>query len=97
MENLKNLLLALKNMDHHTIVLCGDFNEDLLSSFRGPIGTLLQKEGYAQLIKEATTDKNTLLDHMYISEPQQCLQSGVLRTYYSYHNPVYCVLSSERD
>ncbi|CAI5678065.1 unnamed protein product [Oreochromis niloticus] len=29
--------------------------------------------------------------------PQQSLHSGVLRTYYSYHNPVFCVLSSSQS
>ncbi|CAI5637772.1 unnamed protein product [Oreochromis niloticus] len=29
--------------------------------------------------------------------PQQRLYSGVLRTYYSYHNPVFCVLSSNQS
>uniref|UniRef100_A0AAZ1Y0Q6 ATP-dependent DNA helicase n=1 Tax=Oreochromis aureus TaxID=47969 RepID=A0AAZ1Y0Q6_OREAU len=29
--------------------------------------------------------------------PQQSLYSGVLRTYYSYHNPVFCVLSSSQS
>jgi len=46
------------------------------------------------LITSATTDKNTLLDLIFISQPQRCLQSGVMRTYYSYHNPVFCVLST---
>ena len=82
-------------MDHHPIVVCGDFNEDLLTSVRGPIARLLETKGFTQLIMEATTDKSTLLDHIYISRPQQCLQSDVLRTYYSYHDPVYCVLSSD--
>ncbi|CAI5684869.1 unnamed protein product [Oreochromis niloticus] len=29
--------------------------------------------------------------------PQKSLHSGVLRTYYSYHNPVFCVLSSSQS
>ncbi|XP_038132696.1 uncharacterized protein LOC119777756 isoform X2 [Cyprinodon tularosa] len=29
--------------------------------------------------------------------PQQCLTSGVLRTYYSYHNPVFCILSPSQS
>ncbi|MEQ2280634.1 hypothetical protein AMECASPLE_021966 [Ameca splendens] len=28
--------------------------------------------------------------------PQQILNSGVLRTYYSYHNPVFCILGSNQ-
>ena len=95
LSNLQNLLDALEIMDHHPILVCGDFNEDLLSRASKPILELFQSKGYEQLITAATTDKNTLLDPVFISRPQCCLHSGVLRTYYSYHNPVYCILTSE--
>ncbi|KAK0146627.1 hypothetical protein N1851_014024 [Merluccius polli] len=41
-----------------------------------PILELFQSRGYAQLITAATTEKNTLLDLIFISRPQQCLQSA---------------------
>lgn len=93
LTNLQNLLESLEVMDCQPIVLCGDFNEDLLSSANKQIFNLLHSRGYTQLVKEATTDKNTLLDHIYISRAQHCFQSGSLRTYYSYYDPVYCVLT----
>lgn len=94
LSNLQSLLDALEIMDQHPIVVCGDFNEDLLSRASKPILELFQSKGYEQLITTATTDKNTLLDLIFISRPQRCLHSGVLQTYYSYHNPVYCILNS---
>ena len=94
LTNLKSLLDSLEIMDHHPIIVCGDFNENLLSSGTHAIFELFESRGYAQLITAATTEKNTLLDHIFISRPQHCVQSGVLRTYHSYHNPVYCVITS---
>ncbi|CAJ1069182.1 uncharacterized protein LOC115579693 [Xyrichtys novacula] len=94
-SNLRSLLDSLEVMDHHPILVCGDFNEDLLSRARKPILELFQSKGYEQLITAATTEKNTLLDPIFISCPQSCIHSGVLRTYYSYHHPVYCVLTLE--
>ena len=94
LPNLCNLLDSLEILDHHPIIICGDFNEDLMPDNRSkPIFALFQSRGYTQLIRTATTEKNTLLDHIFISRPQHCLHSGVLQTYYSYHNPVYCVLT----
>ena len=93
LENLLSLLDSLELMEHHPIIVCGDFNENQLSGVRGPILELFESRGYQQLITAATTEKNTLLDLIFISQPQRCLHSGVLRTYYSYHNPVFCVLS----
>ncbi|KAJ8011953.1 hypothetical protein DPEC_G00063670 [Dallia pectoralis] len=91
--NLQGLLESLEVMNCQPVILCGDFNEDLLSSAKKPISNMLHSRGYTQLVKAATTDKNTSLDHIYISRVQHCLQSGVLHTYHSYHNPVYCVLN----
>ncbi|CAI5689228.1 unnamed protein product [Oreochromis niloticus] len=93
MQNLVSLLDSLEIMDCHPIIVCGDFNENQLQSGRKQILEQFQSRGYSQLITSATTDKNTLLDLIFISQPQQSLHSGVLRTYYSYHNPVFCVLS----
>ncbi|XP_062414952.1 uncharacterized protein LOC134107225 [Pungitius pungitius] len=94
LSNLGNLLDSLEIMDCQPIIVCGDFNENLFSNTGKPILELFQSRGYAQVITNATTDKNTLLDLIFISQPQHCLHSGVMRTYYSYHNPVYCVMSS---
>uniref|UniRef100_A0AAZ1X1W6 ATP-dependent DNA helicase n=1 Tax=Oreochromis aureus TaxID=47969 RepID=A0AAZ1X1W6_OREAU len=97
MQNLVSLLDSLEIMDCHPIIVCGDFNENQLQSGRKQILEQFQSRGYSQLITSATTDKNTLLDLIFISQPQHSLHSGVLRTYYSYHNPVFCVLSSSQS
>ncbi|XP_051802391.1 uncharacterized protein LOC127533424 [Acanthochromis polyacanthus] len=93
LPNLNALLDTLELMDHQPIVVCGDFNEDLLSRGKKSIRDALLSRGYNQLITESTTDKNTVIDHIYISQPEKCVQSGVLQTYYSYHSPVYCILT----
>ncbi|XP_055056177.2 uncharacterized protein [Misgurnus anguillicaudatus] len=92
LPNLRGLLDYLDIVDEHPVIISGDFNEDLLSAGRKAILEMFQSKGYTQLITSATTEKHTLLDHIYISHPDLCLQSGVLQSYYSYHNPVYCIL-----
>ena len=87
--NLGSLLDSLEIMDCQPIIVCGDFNENLFSNNGKPILELFQSRGYAQVITNATTDKNTLLDLIFISQSQHCLHSGGMRSYYSYHNPVY--------
>ncbi|XP_050924886.1 uncharacterized protein LOC127140941 [Lates calcarifer] len=97
LSNLSSLLDSLEILDCHPIIVCGDFNENLLTSASKPILELFQSRGCAQLITAATTEKNTLLDLIFISQQQRCLHSGVMKTYYSYHDPVYCVLSAESE
>ncbi|CAI5669492.1 unnamed protein product [Oreochromis niloticus] len=95
LKNLVSLLDSLEIMDCHPIIVCGDFNENVLSSANKPILELFESRGYAQVITAPTTEKNTLLDLIFISQPERCLHSGVTKTYHSYHDPVYCVLSCD--
>ncbi|XP_025759938.1 uncharacterized protein LOC109197979 isoform X1 [Oreochromis niloticus] len=95
LKNLVSLLDSLEIMDCHPIIVCGDFNENVLSSAKKPILELFESRGYAQVITAPTTEKNTLLDLIFISQPERCLHSGVMKTYHSYHDPVYCVLSCD--
>ncbi|XP_032445815.1 uncharacterized protein LOC116736996 [Xiphophorus hellerii] len=94
LRNLQNLLDGLNSMDIRPVVILGDFNEDLIAPGKKSINELFRAKGFMQLISAPTTEKRTLLDHIYISNPEYCVHSGVLQAYYSYHNPIYCVLAS---
>ncbi|KAG7458331.1 hypothetical protein JOB18_029402, partial [Solea senegalensis] len=74
LPNLQSLLDSLDMMNHQPVIVCGDFNEDLLSGGKKSIREVFQSRGFTQLIATATTEKQTLLDHIYISQPQTCLQ-----------------------
>ncbi|XP_073795416.1 uncharacterized protein isoform X2 [Danio rerio] len=90
--NLNALLISLEIIDFKPIIICGDFNEDQLSTGRKPILKLFQEKGYTQVISTGTTVNNSLLDPVFISGAPTNVIAGVLQTYYSYHDPVYCVL-----
>ncbi len=92
LANLNALLTSLEIMDFKPVIVCGDFNEDQLSHCNKPILNLFEDKGYTQLISTGTTENNTLLDPVFISGSQSNVRAGVLQTYYSYHDPVYCVL-----
>ena len=89
-------LFLEKNRHHYqtrpqsTTILCGDFNIDLLAKPNHPI---LGCTGLHQLIREATTDSNSLLDHMYVSNSHLKISTGVLESHFSDHKPIFAVLS----
>ena len=68
-------------------IVTGDFNEDL---FKGQyaISTMMISNGYSQAITQSTTLGNTLLDALYIKNVN-VMNSGVLQTFYSYHDAVF--------
>ncbi|KAI2666920.1 ATP-dependent DNA helicase PIF1 [Labeo rohita] len=92
LANLNALLTSLEIIDFRPVIVCGDFNEDQLSHRNKPILNLFEDKGYTQLISTGTTENNTLLDPVFISGAHSNVRAGVLQTYYSYHDPVYCVL-----
>ena len=87
------LLQDLKQLDTTTIVL-GDFNDDLLKYAHSRVETVMSSHGYTQLIRHATTDRGTLIDHVYFNKQCKdvhvCVQ--VRDVYYSDHDAVYCTI-----
>lgn len=74
--------------DDTPVILAGDFNVDLLAN---PTHNILQTIGFQQYIHQSTTDNNTLLDHIYVSETQASVTCGVLESHFSDHKPVFIV------
>ncbi|XP_052393335.1 uncharacterized protein LOC127941915 isoform X1 [Carassius gibelio] len=66
-------------------VIMGDFNEDILTS--STIGTLMELHGYSQHVQHPTTEKGTLIDHVYVKDAEN-FSVEIVQTYYSYHQAV---------
>ena len=79
--------LAQTNID--TIVL-GDFNEDLLKEKTSKVYQFMTNHCYAQLVHTPTTDRATLIDHIYYSGDSENTVVEVRDAYYSDHDIVYC-------
>ena len=84
---LTELLSRLSSTNSATIVL-GDFNEDVLSK---PNSTsIMSNHGFTQLVHTPTTDRGTLIDHVYYNRAYENLVVQVCDTYCSDHDSVFC-------
>ena len=81
------LLEHMTKANAPTIVL-GDFNDDILYSTHSQIHNLMISHDYTQLVNDATTDRATLIDHVYFN--MSCDEVQVRDVYYSDHDAVYC-------
>ena len=85
--------------DNPTIIL-GDFNVDLLASSsekNALLREMIEVKGYTQLINQYTTDYRSQLDHIYTNIPLSVgISSGVLKSYYSDHKPVFISLHCDK-
>ncbi len=88
----QNILHVIDELEKHSgkKVIMGDFNEDILTS--STIGTLMELHGYSQHVQQPTTEKGTLIDHVYVKDAEN-VSVEIVQTYYSYHQAVLISLS----
>jgi exonuclease III len=74
-------------------VIVGDFNNDLLNEKESRrFLSLMSGVGFTQIIEEFTTDRGTLVDHVYVQNVD-VLKKTVRDCYYSYHDTVTVTIS----
>ncbi|TKS65922.1 ATP-dependent DNA helicase PIF1 [Collichthys lucidus] len=83
----QKLLQVIFHLDKHAgrKMIMGDFNEDILVS--SSIQKLLEQHGYTQHVRQCTTEKGTLIDHVYVKDTEDVIVE-VIQTYYSFHDAV---------
>ena len=90
-ENLGKLLDWLNTVSK-TIAIMGDFNDNILKS--SSISKFVTEKGFIQYVTEPTTEKGTLIDHVYVKTTQYDVNSVVLPTYFSDHEGIVCSFAS---
>ena len=88
----QNLLQLVSDLDNHPgrKIIMGDFNEDIFVS--STIAKLLEQHGYSQHVHTATTEKGTLIDHVYCKDAGD-VTVEVVPTYFSFHEAILVLLS----
>ncbi|XP_029933198.1 uncharacterized protein LOC115377526 [Myripristis murdjan] len=93
-QNLGKLLDWL-NPISNTIVIMGDFNENILKT--SSICKFMGEKGFSQHVTQETTEKGTLIDHVYVKTTQYNVECAVMPTYFSDHEGVLCSFSVNDD
>ena len=88
--NFMTTLVHYVNTANIATLVLGDFNDDILCDSGSQVQTLMASYGYSQLVQNATTDRGTLIDHVYFSKQYDDVLVQVRDVYYSDHDAVYC-------
>ena len=85
------VLVAHMSLSNIPTIILGDFNEDLNDNDNGHSHILdtMTSSGYTQLVQSPTTDRGTMIDHVYYNRPVNDVVQ-VHDTYYTDHDTVYC-------
>ncbi|CAJ1060221.1 uncharacterized protein LOC121898666 isoform X1 [Xyrichtys novacula] len=86
-QNIIKLLQWLEQIGKNIIVM-GDFNDDILKA--SSICKFFQDRGYDQVITQPTTERGTLIDHVYVRGGIFHTQAEVMPSYFSDHEGIYC-------
>ena len=72
-------------------IIIGDFNVNwLCETDRRPLYDIMVRDNsYVQTISDYTTDNKTLIDHIYCKTTSQCVNSGILETYFTDHKTIW--------
>ena len=85
-----NTLVTCMSLYNLPTIILGDFNEDLYGNTHSHIFDIMTSSSYVQLVGSPTTDRGTLIDHVYFNRPSDDVVVQVHDTYYTDHNAVYC-------
>ena len=80
-------LLSHLSQEVPTIIV-GDFNEDIMDKKESRILDFMSSNAYTQLVSCPTTDRGTLIDHVYYNRSCDSAIVQVSDTYYSDHDSV---------
>ena len=83
-------ILSHMNVSDIPCFKLSDFNEDLPVEPNSPLVALMAHYGFSQIVTKPTTDKASLIDHVYTNKPSLFFELSVIDTYYSDHNVIHC-------
>ena len=89
-KKMKQLLQKLNKFPNKNILIIGDFNSDAKTS-ENRFVEFMKSHDYEQYVLEATTEKDTIIDHVYAKLLSDCiyrLEIDIIPIYYSYHEAI---------
>ena len=89
-----NLLLEIiAQFQHVPTYIVGDFNEDVSMKSNMCCCTMLRLQGFKQMVNKPTHDSGTIIDHVYMSQILNTMQTDVTDCYYSDHDCILCLIT----
>ena len=89
-----NLMLEIiAQFQHVPTCIVGDLNEDVSITSNMHCCTMLRLQGFKQMVNKPTHDSGKIIDHVYMSQTLNTMQTDVTDCYYSYHDYIQCLIT----
>ena len=84
-----HMLEIIAQFQHVPTCIVGDFNEDVSITSNTCCCAMLRLQAFKQMVNKLTHDSGTIMDHVYVSQTVNTMQTDVTDFYYSDHDFVY--------
>ena len=90
---MNHMLEIIAQFQHVPTCIVGDFNEDVSITSNTCCCTMFRLQGFKQMVNKPTHDSGTIIDHVYVSQTVNTMQTDVTDYYYSDHDCILCLLT----
>ena len=74
---MNHMLDIIAQFQHLPTCMVGDFNEDVSITLHTHCYTMLRLQGFKQMVNKPTHDSGTIIDHVYVSQTLNTMQTDV--------------------
>ena len=90
---MNNMLDIIAPFQHVPTCIVGDFNEDVSITSNTCCCAMLRLQAFKQVVSKPTHDSGTIIDHVYLSQTVNTMQTDVTDYYYSDHDVILCAIT----
>ena len=90
---MNNMLDIVTQFQHVPTCIVGDFNEDVSITSNTHCCTMFTLHAFKQMVSKQTHDSRTIIDHVYVSQTVNTMQTDVTDCYYSDHDVILCAIT----
>ena len=73
--------------------IVGGFNEDVAITSNTCCCAMFRSQAFKQMVSKLTHDSGTIIDHVYVSQTLNAMQTDVTDCYYSDHDFILCAIT----
>ena len=90
---MNHMLVIIAQFHHIPTCTVGDFNEDVSITSNTHCCAMFISQAFKQMISKLTHDSGTSIDHVYVSQTINTMQTDVEDCYYSDHDFILCMIT----
>ena len=90
---MNHMLEIITQFQHIPTCIVGDFNEDVSITSNTHCCAMFRSQAFKQMVTKLTHDDRTIIDHVYVSQTINTIQTDVIDCYFSDHDFILCTIT----